>query len=68
MQCIVPYLDPDFKKSVGKRYVCVIEKERQKNTKRDRDTRDREEERRLVVLDPAVPEAGLFLQMGYASQ
>lgn len=37
MQCIVPYLDPDFKKSVGKRYVCVIEKERQKNTKRDRD-------------------------------
>lgn len=35
--------------------------ENEANTKRNTDTRDREEERLLKVLDPAVPEAQPFL-------
>lgn len=64
----VKMLNPQWSVTMVSTSEVEMAQENEANTKRDTDTRDREEERLLKVLDPAVPEAQPFLQMGYDSQ
>lgn len=60
-------LSPEWSVTMVSTSQVEMAQENEAHTERDTDTRDREEERLLKVLDLAVPEAQPFLQIAYDS-